>query len=112
MDGTTYFSVESNEPSVRGCVNIDGMVFRSAPLTVGENELEPEGGCEHDWQIVYTVSVPNDTIVVLRCDKCDSYYRISFMEHINTDYPLLDMNNDNIVNAKDMAYIIKPSDYS
>ena len=105
--GTTYFSVESNEPSVRGCVNIDGMFFRSAPLQAGKNELEPDNGCEHDWQIVYTVSVPNDTIVVFRCDECDSYYRIRFMEHINTDYPLLDMNDDNIVNAKDLAYIIK-----
>ncbi len=105
-DGVTYFQV-SGENELRGCVNIDGMIFRSAPLTVGENELEPENGCEHDWQIVYTVSVPNDTIVVFRCDECDSYYRVSFMEHINTDYPLLDMNHDNIINAKDLAYIIK-----
>ena len=103
----TYFCVESNEPSVRGFVNIDGMVFRSAPLTVGENKLEPENGCNHDWQIIYSVSVPNDTIVVLRCDECASYYRVSFMEHINTDYPLLDLNGDGIVNAKDFAYIMK-----
>ncbi len=105
-DGVTYFQV-SGENELRGCVNIDGMVFRSKALTTGENELEPENGCEHDWQIVYTVSVPNDTVVVFRCDECDSYYRISFMEHINTDFPLLDMNDDNIVNAKDLANIVK-----
>lgn len=104
---TTYFSVESNEPSVQGCVNIDGMVFRSAPLQAGKNEPEPDNGCEHDWQIVYYVPVENDNIIVFRCPNCKEYYRISFMEHINTDYPLLDMNNDNIVSAKDLAYIIK-----
>lgn len=105
--GTTYFSVESNEAFVRGCVNIDGMVFRSSPLTVGENENEPDNGCEHNWQIIYYVPVENDNIIVFRCPNCKEYYRISFMKHINTDYPLLDMNDDNIVNAKDLAYIIK-----
>ena len=31
----------------------------------------------------------------------------SFTEHINTDYPLLDLNNDGIVNAKDVAIMMR-----
>ncbi len=106
-DGVTYFQV-IGENELRGCVDIDGMVFRSAPLTIGENESEPENDCEHNWQIVYTVSVPNDNIVVFRCLKCNEYYRVSFADHLNDhNFPLLDLNNDGIVNAKDLAYIMK-----
>lgn len=107
-DDYTYFSIVSDEPSVCGYVNIDGMVFRSAPLTVGENELEPDNGCEHNWQIVYYVPVENDSIIVLRCNECNAYYRVRFADHLNDrDFPLLDLNNDGIVNAKDYAFIIK-----
>ena len=76
---------------------------------MGENESEPYNCCEHDWEIVYTVAVLNDTVVVFRCKGCGSYYRANFMEHINTDYPLLDNNSDGIVNAKDYVLITKQS---
>ena len=106
-DGVTYFQV-IGEKELCGCVDIDGMIFRSAPLTAGENELEPENDCEHDWQMVYYVSVENDTIVVFHCPNCNEYYRVRFSEHLNRrDFPLLDRNGDGIVNAKDLAYVMK-----
>ena len=106
VDGAVYYSAVG-ENEMRGCVDIDGMVFRSAPLTAGENELEPDNDCEHDWEIVYYIPVENDNIVVLRCDECNAYYRVSFAEKLNTDFAPLDLNNDGIVNAKDLAYLTK-----
>ncbi len=62
---------------------------------------------DHHYEIVGYESVENDTLITLRCSKCGEEMQVSFMEHINTDYDPLDMNNDNIVNAKDLAYIVK-----
>ena len=63
----------------------------------------------HHYEAVGYESVENDTMITLQCAKCGDEMQVSFMEHINTDYPMLDMNNDNIVNAKDLAHIIKSS---
>lgn len=60
----------------------------------------------HAYEVVSYQSANDDTFINLQCSKCGKGMQVGFMEHINTDYPLLDMNNDNIVNAKDLAYII------
>ena len=109
LDGVTYFSVESNEPIISGNIEIDGMLFRSAPLSANEhiNETEPDNGCAHNWSIAYTVSDNDGTIVVFFCSECDSYYRVNFYDYINTDFSLLDVVEDGIINAKDYAYLLK-----
>lgn len=60
----------------------------------------------HHYEAVGYESVENDTMITLRCSKCGEEMQVSFAEHLNTDYPLLDLNDDSIVNAKDFAIII------
>ena len=60
----------------------------------------------HHYEAVGYESVENDTLITLWCSKCGDEMQVSFAEHLNTDYPLLDMNNDNTVNAKDFAIVI------
>ncbi|MBQ9517734.1 MAG: S8 family serine peptidase [Eubacterium sp.] len=104
-NGNTYFGVASNEDTARCCVNVDGMIFRSASLTIGENETEPENGCTHDWQPVYSVPIQNDSIIVLKCANCNEYYRVSFAAYINDNYAPVDLNGDGIVNGRDYAIL-------
>lgn len=66
----------------------------------------PENNCHHQWHITSIEAAEKDTIVVFTCDKCSSDYYVRFSEHINTDYSLLDLNNDGIVNGRDLAYLI------
>ena len=106
-DGVTYFQV-IGENELRGCVDINGMVFRSASLTASENKSEPDNGCAHEWHIFYYIPAENDNIIVFHCSNCNEYYRVRFAEHLNDrDFPLLDLNDDGIVNAKDYAILLK-----
>lgn len=90
-----------------GCVDVDGLVFKSEPVIVNytaaaENELELD--CEHAYVVA---GLTADDKVQLECEECGDVLTVAFEEYINTDYAPLDMNNDGIVNAKDLAYIIK-----
>ncbi|MBR3149275.1 MAG: S8 family serine peptidase [Eubacterium sp.] len=69
-------------------------------------QSNPEDDCVHQWQIAYYENNKQDTIVVFICDKCGNNNRVSFSEHINTNYSLLDLNNDGIVNGRDLAYLM------
>ena len=72
-------------------------------------------GCEsldlnnkaHSYEVVSCQPINNDNIVTICCSKCEDEYTESFCEHINQNYPTLDLNGDGIVNAKDYAIIMR-----
>lgn len=44
-----------------------------------------------------------DGVVSTVCDRCDKYKTYTFMDYLNTEFALLDVVEDGIVNAKDYA---------
>ncbi len=109
--GKTYFGYQTDsddEQTIRAVVNIDGMLFKSEPITVSHSAVsEPDNGCEHEWTISSYNSIFNDTIITLHCSNCQRDYIVSFSNYLNRGFPPLDLNNDGIVNAKDFAIIQK-----
>jgi len=108
----TFFSYRTNsddEQTVRAVVNIDGMLFKSAPVTVSRSAVaEPDNGCEHKWIVSKYDNIYSDTIVTLHCQNCGCDYQVSFSNYLNSrSFSPLDLNNDGIVNAKDFAIIQK-----
>ena len=114
-NGKMYFAltkaVESadEEISVRACVNIDGMVFKSYTITASYNTAEsetlpaPENGCEHEWECAYFI---NGTAVFF-CNSCNECCRIAFKSEVSKRNSMLDINNDGIVNGKDYYLFLK-----
>ena len=111
-NGKTYFSYQTDsedEQTVRAVVNIDGMLFKSEPVTVSRSAVtEPDNGCEHEWTVSSYENIYRDTVITLHCSNCQSDYNVSFSNYINSrDFAPLDLNIDGIVNAKDYEIIIK-----
>ena len=46
-------------------------------------------------------------VVTLHCDKCNENYKVKFSKKANSRFAPLDVNNDNIVNGKDYAILLK-----
>ena len=62
----------------------------------------------HEYQVVHF----EDGIVTCECKICKETKYERFDSHINEwDYELLDMNGDEIVNAKDFAILVKNYSY-
>lgn len=106
----TFFSYRTNsddEQTVRAVVNIDGMLFKSEPITMSRSAVsEPNNGCEHEWIVSKYDNIFSDTIVTLHCQNCGCDYQVSFSNYLNSrSFSPLDLNNDGIVNAKDYAIL-------
>lgn len=80
------------------------VLLTSAVLVFANQENEYEIPHDHEYSIVSF----HDDIAVFQCDICDDTLEICFSDHLNQyDYPLLDLNGDGIVNAKDYALLIQ-----
>lgn len=56
---------------------------------------------------IYKLSSFSDGIAGVQCDRCTESYEIRFSDYINKENPILDVIEDNIINAKDYSKLIK-----
>lgn len=55
----------------------------------------------------YVLSSFSNGIAGVQCESCDAHYEIPFIDYVNKSNPILDVVNDNVINAKDYSRLIK-----
>lgn len=99
----------ANTAMYKNCSNltcIDGCEFETVCNRAFANCSSIDlSNLNHDYKVACYQHVYHDTSVTISCSKCDNSCIESFSKHIGSNYLPLDLNNDGIVNGRDLAYI-------